>query len=204
MGSRWSRVLRGALVASFAVFTAMFSHLAGGGPAPGLLGLVLALTFGILVSVAFAGRRMSLWRLSASVLLSQVVFHLLFAMGSGPAAVVHQQGHHGAVTMTMGAESGMAGHADHLGGGMLIAHLCAAIATIVYLRRGERTVWRILGLATERLVAVLLGVVVLIPARTAPTAVRVAGRHLLPWRDDLGVVLSSLRHRGPPVLSASS
>jgi hypothetical protein len=202
MTSRWSRVLRGVLVASFAVFTAMFSHMAGGGSAPGLLGLVLALTFGILVSVGFAGRRMSLWRLSVSVTLSQLVFHLLFAMGTGPAATVHQQGHHGAVTMTM-AGMGAGGGAAHLGGWMLVAHAVAAVVTIAFLWRGERTVWRIVGVATERLVAVLLGILVTIPARTSTSAVRVAGRFLTPWRDDLGVVLSPSRHRGPPVLSSS-
>ncbi|GGF13162.1 hypothetical protein GCM10011399_03830 [Subtercola lobariae] len=83
MSSRWARVLRGLTAAFVAVFVAGFSHVVGGGEAPGTVGVALALAFSAVVCVALAGKTLSLVRLAIAVAFSQLAFHLLFSVGAG-------------------------------------------------------------------------------------------------------------------------
>lgn len=196
--SRWARVARGAVVASVSVFVAALSHLSGGGSPPGLVGVILALTFALLVSVFLAGRRLSLIRLGISVVVSQAMFHGLFSFGAGPSSLVSpDSGHHGGAGILSPQMMTDTAHAGHAGAGMWIAHGCAAVVTAALLWRGEAALWSLLAQSATRLVAVILGHLLAPAPIGGSRVVRLVGVvHLM--RDDLGVVLSIMRHRGPP------
>jgi hypothetical protein len=104
MGTRWTRVARGLAAAAIATFVAAFSHAAAGGGAPGGVGLALAAAFAVMVCVLFTRRSPSLPLLSASVVLSQLAFHLLFAVGAGADA---------AAGAALGSAFGQTGHGGH-------------------------------------------------------------------------------------------
>jgi hypothetical protein len=202
VNSRWARVARGFLVASFSVFVAMFSHVVAGGSTPGGVGLGLALAFATLASVAVVGRRISLPRLSVSVVLSQFALHLLFSVGAATSSQFEQTSHHGAVTVTTDAVSHGV-HMNHSDAGMWLSHAVAATLTIAFLRRGERAVWAVLSAASDRLLVVLIGDLVALPVRTEAPVPSATPASVRTVRDDLGVVFSALRHRGPPTASQS-
>ncbi|NQX12607.1 hypothetical protein HQQ80_13280 [Microbacteriaceae bacterium VKM Ac-2855] len=200
MQTRWARFARGWLAAVVATTTAAASHTLGGGQAPAFAAIALALAFAGMLCVLLAGKTLSVLRLSASVLLSQLGYHLLFLLAPGGVAVeasgqaaMHQHG--AAETVLLSTDAGMAAHAGH-DLGMYLAHALAAIVTVVALRHGERTFWT-LGDA-------LVGAVVRIVARTSAALAPVARPHALrPFErialpHPLDDVLSALRHRGPP------
>lgn len=179
MQSRWGRLARGSSATLAAVTLAAFSHVAGGGSSPGVLGVVLAIGLSLPLSVALAGRGPSLVRLSIVVAVSQAAFHLLFSLGGGGAARVDVSGggHHAHETMVLAADTSMSSGtipAMHHGGAMWIAHAAAALVTVVGLWRGERAVRAAVGLADQVLLTVIT--VSGIAATTAPQIVR----HLVP------------------------
>src|SRR5699024_12779608 len=79
---------------------ALASHIIGGGSIPTLWGIIVAVALSTLVCVLLAGRKLSLWRLSASVVGSQALFHQLFtvftplASAPGPTSAVEKHAHH--------------------------------------------------------------------------------------------------------------
>ena len=97
---------------------------------PSVLGVTLALFFAVIVSIALTGRRLSAVRLAASVVVSQLAFHIVFSTLGGAAEVV-TQGHH--QTVVSGAEV-----VSHASGGMWLAHAIAALVTTLALAFGER------------------------------------------------------------------
>lgn len=142
--SRVSRVVRGALAASLATWAALLSHVAGGGQVPGLLGIVVPLALSLFVCTALAGRRLSLPRLAIAVTGSQLLFHILFVIGTvTPSGMPHQ---HGMPLMTDAGGAAAAICADPL---MWAMHGLAALLTVAVLHRGERTALRLLALAAE-------------------------------------------------------
>jgi len=200
MSSRWARVARGLLVAVLSVFVAMLSHIAGGGSLPGGVGLAIALAFATLASVAVVGKRLNPLRLTAAVAVSQFAFHLLFSVGASTSAQFSQAGHHGAVSITPGSASdGM--QMAHGDAGMWASHAVAAVLTIAFLWRGERAVWKLLSTASRRLFVVLVGTLVVLPVSPVAAALTPAPESTRTLRDDLGIVLSRLRHRGPPAIT---
>ena len=203
MTTRWARLARGGLTASVAVFVAAFSHLVGGGSTPGLLGVVLALAFAVPVSIALAGKSLSLVRLSMSVGFSQFLFHLLFGLGAAGAPTLTEAGssHHAAVVSVAAAAPGVATHGlAHLGAWMWVAHALAAVGTIVALRRGEKAFWSLVEFTRIRLAAVLVAGFAVVPVRLDAGAIRAAlAAVFVPT--DLDVLLSSTPRRGPPRLS---
>lgn len=207
MGSRAARVTRGMLASGVAVFVAALFHVAGGGAAPGPVALVLSLAFATLASIALTARRLSLWRLSASVAVSQLLFHLLFGLGEstatfGPSGAEHLGAGHLHLGDHLTMLAGMpAGHAAAAGpAAMWLSHVSAALLTIVALRHGERAFWGLFDsarLAIARFVERIA--VILEPFVPGVTAlVRVDGPHL-PLA--LGLPLARLRHRGPPAVA---
>lgn len=80
--SRAPRLVRGASSASVATFVALLSHVAGGGQAPGLLGIAVPWILSLMVCTLLAGRTLSLLRLSFAVAGSQLLFHALFVLGT--------------------------------------------------------------------------------------------------------------------------
>lgn len=186
MTPRHVRTVRGAAAAWVATIVAATSHtLAGGGaPAPVLIAVVGILAWP--AGIALVGRRLSVGRIAAAVVSSQLLFHVAFAVAAGA------------------DPSAATGHLHHLvldGGGlavtlvpdapMLLAHALAAVATLLGLYGGERML-RALGRGIRS---------VLQRAAVAPHAPRVvvrravAGLAVAPSR---GVVLSDLSRRGPP------
>ena len=208
METRWARVLRGWLTAGISVLVAALSHVAGGGAIPGQLGVVLALTFAGVTCVLLAGKTLSRFRLAVSVGLSQVAFHLLFGLGANTAgATVVDTGaghHHGAPVLELAggaAASPMPMLADPA---MWLAHVVAALVTIIVLRHGESAFWMLVELARTALVAVALPR--LVPCESAPVAparVPSALADRLGLRD-LAVIVTCRPHRGPPSRVAPS
>jgi len=131
--SRQLRLLRGAAASSVATVIAAVSHTVGGGAPPHPL-LVIALSvFLTPIAALLVGRTLNAARLSATVLLSQTIFHVLFvALGATltTPGIVTRHEHvmaWGPLTSTVAPDTGMLG-----------AHLLAALLTITLLWRGER------------------------------------------------------------------
>ena len=130
MSSRWSRVLRGLGAGSAATLVAAASHSVAGGRVPSALGITLALFFSVIVSIALTGRGLSAVRLAASVVVSQLGFHVVFSTIGGAAEVV-TNGHH----QTVVSGAAMVTHASN---DMWLAHGAAALVTTLALVFGER------------------------------------------------------------------
>lgn len=168
------RLVRGLSAALLTTFAALVGHVAGGGAVPSLVGLVVPLSLSALAGIALVGRRLSLPRLFAAVVASQLLFHNLFAVGAEPG-----------------------GHAHH-GAAMWISHLAVAALTVLFLHRGERAVLGLRELG-DRLAAWLrhsLEAPVLVPVAVVPARVRISeacGESVLSQ-----IHASTLSHRGPP------
>lgn len=150
------RILRGALAAHLAVGSAALAHTAAGHHGPHPVVILLALAISVPLCSAFCSVRLSRGRLAAAVVLSQAVLHGLFSLfpasyGMAPAGIAepHTHGLHGedlpegpdghgahASAEALGVHSVSSGSSGH-DGAMLAAHLFAAAATYLLLRRGE-------------------------------------------------------------------
>ncbi|WP_407319444.1 hypothetical protein UQW22_03420 [Isoptericola halotolerans] len=201
-----ARLLRGGLAASSATLVALVCHLAGGGQMPGWPGIVLPLVFSLQVCTALAGRGLSLWRLSASVAVSQLLFHLLFVLGTTPAgrapAAADMHGHAAHGQGVLSAATGPTMEMVHASPMMWAWHGVAALVTVGVLYRGELMVLRIRQAAGRaigrRLPRQVAGVHVLVPGvRSQAVAVAANDRptHPAPQR-------SPVSRRGPPYLLA--
>lgn len=207
--SRGVRVLRGLLVASLSVAVAAFSHVAGGGVAPGVLGTTLALTFAVLVCIALGSKALSPVRLSISVVLSQVVFHLLFSLGSSLPKGASGHSSTGMLGMAMsGGHTALLPHFVAAGvvstevmsdARMWLGHGVAAAITIALVLRGESAFLGLIRLGGARLARVVR-VVDGLPATSGVTRHGVdAALDDVSGIRPLGVLLVSRPHRGPPV-----
>ncbi|MDJ0350004.1 hypothetical protein [Cryobacterium sp. PH29-G1] len=208
MTTRWARFARGWIVAVFSTFVAALSHTLGGAAAPGWLAVVVSLAFAGMVCVALSGRTLSLWRGTVSVLISQFIFHGLFSLGAPGGALgadaIAASGTHqhaalpGLIDPTVLASST---HALHAGTSMWLAHLGAATVTVLALRFGERAFWGLvdsvhLGIRTL-LRSTQLVVPVASPHRIGHDAPVLTPRNLV-------LVLSPMRHRGPPAVGLAA
>ncbi|WP_104193551.1 hypothetical protein [Cryobacterium sp. Y82] len=208
MHTRWARFARGWIVAVFSTFVAALSHTLSGGSAPGLLAVVVSLAFAGMVCVALAGRTLSFWRGAASVLISQVIFHGLFSLGApggalGADALAASATHQHATLPNLidPAVLGSTTHVPHDGAAMWLAHFGAAIVTILALRYAERAFWSLVE-------NVRLGIRTLFARaqRVVPIAAPHRIGHVAPvfTPRDLILVLSALRHRGPPAFALAA
>ena len=192
--SRRPRLIRGLLAASIATFVALASHVWVGGTMPGMLGIAVPWMLSVMVCTLLAGRQLSLLRLSASVLLSQALFHVLFVLGAitpqtGPTA--HDHG----APILLPATGAVALVPEDAG--MWLAHVAAAVCTIALLHRGERTAQALSALAAELVAWARRLIIVPVPA---PAPVGVRRRWAItraPLRRD--PLRSALRRRGPPL-----
>lgn len=188
MTPRHVRALRGAIAAWIATLVAATAHtLAGGGaPSPGLVAAtgILATPF----AVALIGRRLSAWRVGATVLAAQAFFHVAFAVtaGTDPAAPTALHAHHG-----LAAGGGTLAAAIVPDAPMLAGHVLAAVATVVTLFSGERML-RALGRGIRSVFSRLRAVT---PPLRATRLVAAPSRIA---RAAAIVVLSDLSRRGPP------
>ncbi len=186
MTPRHVRALRGTGAAWIATVAAATAHtLAGGGaPSPAFVAAVgiLAAPFAVLL----VGRRLSAWRVAATVLASQTLFHAAFAItaDADPAA---QHGHH---VTDLGGAGGAVVLPD---APMLAGHLLAAIATVAALYGGERML-RALGRGIRSLFTHARD---LAPRPPMP---RLVVPDTAPVRAALATALSDLSRRGPPAV----
>lgn len=186
MNSRWARVARGSTAAAFATFTAALSHTIAGGHAPTPFALAVTFLLSLTICTALTGRRVALWRLAVSIGASQLLFHGLFSSLGTPVAAAHDM-----AAMAVDAPAG----AHHAGLAMWLGHAAAAVITIVALRYAGSAFWGVADTA-RLLIARLVGLFV--PLGPAPTDVpAVVARRFLPR--DLTLLLSPMRHRGPPL-----
>ena len=186
MDSRWGRVARGWTAASFATIVAAVSHTLGGGAPPTLFAMLVSAVISAMACTLLAGRTLSLWRLGASVALSQVLFHSVFSGLGTPVSAAHSH----APTMI---DAGTTHHA----GGMWIAHIVAGVVTLAALRYAETAFW---GLsATARLFIARVIAVVALPAPLTVERHRIAPDLAILPRATARII-SPLRYRGPPAL----
>jgi len=201
--TRWTRVFRGALAASFATFVAGFSHVAGGGALPnaGVLAFCLALAW--LVCIAFVGRTHSAWRTTVSVGLSQFVFHALFSSMSGSGVTVTSTSplHGGHALPVLQLDDAAAAAAGGHSLTMWSAHAIAAAITVLALLYTD-SACRTLRSSGALVVARLLAWTVPTAIPRPHAAVRVGSSRTVRVRD-LTILFSTLRHRGPPALHAA-
>ncbi|MGP6205493.1 hypothetical protein [Microbacterium sp. F2] len=195
--SRATRVIRASVAASIATFVALFSHVAAGGAMPSWLGIAVPWVLSLAVCTVLVGRALSLPRLGVAVVLSQLLFHLLFVLGadSGAPAGTVATGHvHGLPVLDL--STGATPVAADLS--MWFAHLAAAVLTVAALYRGERLVIRLGVLARELLAwvrrRILSGVVRLPAVAERPGIVFTPAA---PLRS--APVVSLVRRRGPPL-----
>lgn len=208
----WAGALIATVIAAGSHTIASHGH-PDAGPSP--LVWILTLALAAPVCTALAGRMLSWTRLGLGVLLSQGVFHALYSWGPGTTPVLVDSA---GVSATAGhAAHTVHGHAHHLaavpvatpaGGAaevataapeqtMVVAHLAAALVTVVLLRTGERIV-----LTTAEWVLLRRVELILLP-HPLPAVRSLRG----PWADVGPVVLwardlvTGLRWRGPPALS---
>ena len=214
-GLRHQRSLRGIAAAVFATFVALASHMIGGGALPSAMGVVVPLVLSMLLCVLLAGRRLSLPRLSLSVLVSQSLFHLLFSVftpmtgNHSPANALerhamHHSGPGGSAPVPAGLASGASGSVSdagasmhaHASPGMLSAHLVAAVLTIAMIYWSEALPAKISSFLRLVIHALLPTAVRPMPVPNGPKphlgVARILPRHL-------GVLRSPVLTRGPPV-----
>lgn len=193
MFSRPTRVARGLVAASTSTLVAALSHAMGGGSFPHPLLLLFGVVFASIVCIGLTGRRVSLFRLAPAVLGSQLLFHLLFSIA--PTTVVTGGiGHHAHTALTTASTGGTA--PMMLDGGMTVAHLGAALITVLALRFGETAFWGLLDTA-RLMVARVLGAL-------SDFSIPLPSARVTPMRDRAFVpapaahILTGLRRRGPP------
>ena len=194
MQTRWSRVVRGLGAGTTATLVAAASHSVAGGRVPGWAGVALALCFAVVVSIALTSRGMSLVRLSASIVTSQLAFHLVFGTIGGAGEVV-SAAHHGPMVLRG------AGSVTHTSSGMWLAHATAALLTIIALRFGERAV---LGLReTGWMIASALLPLTVRPSLPFASAPQPAvEQHIVPRI--VRASLAAIGTRGPPLAFRSA
>ena len=218
---RHQRALRGCAAAVFATFVALASHMIGGGGLPSAMGVVVSLALSMLVCVLLVSRRLSLPRLSLSVLASQSLFHLLFSVFTpttgdhtpttgdhSPANALEQHAmHHAGSTGAVGSmpqamagavpspDAGAAMHA-HTSPAMLLAHCVAAVLTIAMIYWSEVLPAKISSFVRLVIRALLPAMVRLTSVPTGPKP-HLGVVDLLPRH--LGVLRSPVLTRGPPL-----
>ncbi|GAA1529372.1 hypothetical protein HD600_002363 [Microbacterium ginsengiterrae] len=191
MTSRQLRLLRGAAASSVATIIAAVSHTVGGGASPHPLLIVAVSVFLAPLAAVMVGRRPSLPRLSATVVVSQVIFHALFvALNATVTPTVGSSTHdHSGVVLPVDVATA----AIVTDGGMTTAHVVAAVLTIALLHRGESVL-----VAIARGVHAVLrrGLPVAAPASwPAPAAFAGTARTAV----DI-IRIADASRRGPPVL----
>ena len=186
MNARAMRVARGWVVGVFATALAGLSHALAGGGTPSPLALGVGVVFGGMLGTFALSARPSLPRLTVTVGLTQVVFHVVFST-LGSAAPVDGHAHDPLVM----AQPVAHGHVDTPL--MWVSHALAGVVTLAVLRHAEQALWRLLRGFVRLIAAPFRGgpLVSATPSRipvSPDSPVRLLGR----------VLLSGASRRGPP------
>lgn len=187
--------MRGFAASAVAIFVALAGHVTAGGAMPGPLGILVPWVLSFMVCVLLAGRRLSVVRLTASVAVSQFLFHVLFVLGTLTPAVAAAPHVHGAPLVLPAGGVPEALVAD---GMMWVGHVFAALVTIAALHRGERLLLGLRDLAQQsiRWMRRRAAVLVFLP-RPRPVVVPRVRADATVLRGAL--LLSPLRGRAPPL-----
>lgn len=204
MSSRGARVARGFAAAGIATVVAALFHMTGGGQAPSALALTLSLVFSSLGSIALAGKRVAVWRVTLSVLVSQFLFHALFTLSpsatfSGMPADGHlHAGMHLTIDPGSPSPARMAMSATLIGDSpwMWLAHAGAVVLTVTVLLHGERTLLAVARFAFFVLRRLVDRVAAVQAEPIGRVSSVVAAAPSAPRR--LDTVLDGRRRRGPP------
>lgn len=176
------RLLRGAVVGAAASMLAMGGHrLAGGEPSGWAISVAAAVVIGA-VSIALSGMRWTVPRLLTLLLASQAGLHVFFVATEPPTGPGHGHSHVPEYTATLLPTSPA----------MLAAHLVAAVATAVLLRRGESWLCGVLDALALRAFRLLDAVVTVYGVRPQPVPIPV---HALPRQR---TAADAWWERGPP------
>lgn len=213
-------LLRGWTAAAVATTAAALAHTVAGGPWPSPMLLLLCLALSAPVCMLLARLRIPLLGLAGSVILSQALFHHLFAASGSLTAVVDRTshvGHHALSSaratgpqLVLAPSAGVSGH-DHAvavesasgamqaGAGWLMPalHVVAALVTIAVLQSGESLARR----AAATLLVGVRGLLSLLDRPMLPAIPRWSQRPVSQTgpRPGLLAVLTGLRYRGPPL-----
>lgn len=203
------RLARAGVLTLATVSLSLTAHVAAGGSAPGLVGLLLVVVPVLAATLLTTGRRLGLACVGSLVAITQVGLHSAFmaltmndgmaltmnggmalTMGGGAGAVVTASHHSQSVITTGGAVSGPSLVDLALSGGspaMTGAHVVAAGLVALILARGEAALWSLWSwLAPPMPVAARLGVLAGEPVATGRTTARSVDHSTRP------------RPRGPP------
>jgi hypothetical protein len=197
--SRRPAVLRGFAGSTLAIFVALAGHVSAGGAMPGPLGIVVPWVLSLMVCVLLAGRKLSVVRLSASVVLSQILFHTLFVLGTiTPSGGGGGHVHGAPLEIPAASSTATALVAD---GAMWLGHAIAALVTIIALHRSERLVLSLRDLAVQavRWIRRRFDVIDIRPVAPRATVSMPAEKS---HRHPAAPLLSALRGRAPPLVSA--
>lgn len=187
------RLSQGSVAAGVSTWLALAFHLLAGGDFPALAGLVIPFVLSWCACVALAAWRTDVLRLSASVVASQALFHALFVIGStGQLGGGHAHAGSGGLDRT-------SEHLVHsaVGSQMWLAHLGAAVITILALRSSEQAFIRLAQLVADfvpRFVLPCIDVAVLPGPGVLPPSVPE-----LCVGQGLGRLAGTVTLRGPPV-----
>ncbi|GAB3599885.1 hypothetical protein [Microbacterium tumbae] len=178
MTTRQLRLLRAAAASSSATILAAVSHTVGGGMPPHPLLVVAVSVLLVPLAAALIGRRPSPARTAVTVVLAQLVFHVLFhVLGATMTTTAAPPHSHelvlGPVVATALPDAPM-----------LLSHLCAAALTAVLLWHGER---------------MLRGVGAWVQARLLRLLPAVPARHDVPGIPASPVLTVTLAPLGPAV-----
>ena len=199
MSPRAHRLARGWAAAFVATTFAAGSHAAAGGTWPPPILVALSVCLAAPMCMVLAGAVLSRAAVACAVLVSQGIFHALFARcGHGVTMVDHT--HHAVVGTDAPLVIGTVPADPHQGTGMMVAHVLAALATYGLLRHGE--------VAAERSMAAVALRVLRLLTRPAVIPVSVAPRRTS-WVSPRALVDQLLLprvhgHRGPPVLAVAT
>ncbi|MGR2752890.1 hypothetical protein [Agromyces arachidis] len=200
MMTRGARAARGAAVAAFAVLAASLAHTVGGGAPPAPVALALAFAFSVPVAMLVVGGRMPLLRVSIAALVAQAALHLSYSLGGARGGVLAASdvGHGGhAAGLVIPFDLSVA--VDHGHAAMPVAHVVAAALTVAFLVALGRSavVVAAVGASVARGIRLLVAVLAGAPAPRRRDARPPVSRRDGPSRLST-LLLSSLRHRGPP------
>ncbi|WP_411733539.1 hypothetical protein [Paeniglutamicibacter sp.] len=197
------RIVRGWIGALLCTCLAAASHALVDGDLPPLpiLGLLLCISAAICTSLA--SRRISLLRTSLAVMLSQGAYHGAFALFGHQhqaSGLIHENtslAGHAAHTLTLNVDTSAAAVAavDPSNSWLMpLAHLVAAIVTVMALRRGEIAVRALVDAVSLYVPRLILFIRSLPSVRGKQPLLGVAYRSLV-LRD---VLRPALHRRGPP------
>lgn len=169
---------------------------------PGPLGIAVPLLLSLMVCILLAGRRLSITRLSVSVIASQTLFHTLFGLRTPTGEVRHSAslaGHnHGQQLVSVPVVSDHTTTLLYSDALMSGSHLLGAVITIAFLFRGERAIHHMREVAEQfvtwvgrRFTAPLR-----LPVTTAPVLIRIEDAD--PWSVLSQIHASTVSRRGPP------